>query len=403
MFKKTLLILGLGQLYGHHSINQIMSACARSSSSWWHKMKKLSFGAIERGINALLVGALKEELLRLGHQSDSTWSRSEVTMVIDGSIFRQWLKEGDDSGHWGKYFSGQFGCGVPGFRVVLCGMVIKGIFYPFCLKLGAKNQQESAIACGLFKQAHGHLAAWESKYDLNFPNLYLSVDNGFESLELYQCCEALRPKLCIHPIFVPRKNDSVMFNGSSVRIEEMMAHFEVLEAEYLKTRTDADKKSEAKPFTCCVKVWCKKIDAEVVILFFRLAKSKKVSVIYTTDLNIKVKTLRRRWFQRTQIEQFFRLIKDTLKIQQSKSSDKEGFEQKIFYFVFIALQCQKFRNYCRKSCRAIREWGLVRIREFIISHAIGVDDFKQAVEGVLTHFAAKNKHKSLKYKKLEQI
>ena len=365
-------------------------------------MKNLSFKAIERGINALMTGTLKEELIRLGHQSDSTWSRSEVTMVIDGSIFRQWLKEGDESGHWGKYFSGQFGCGVLGFRVVLCGIVIKGIFYPFCLKLGAKGQQEATIACELLKQAHGHLAKWKAAHDLNFPNLYLSVDNGFESMELHRCCEELSAKLRIHPIFVPRKNATVLFNEASVQIENLMHTFEELEVEEIAKREKNGEKPKDEPYSVCIRVWCKKINAEVVMLFFRLAKSKKVSVIYTTDLNIKEKTLRRRWFQRTQIEQFFRLIKDTLKIQQTKSSDKEGFERKIFYFVFIALHCQKFRNYCRKSCRAIRDWGFVRIREFIISEAIGTEEFKQAVLDTLTHFATKNNAKSLKNINLKQ-
>ena len=61
---------------------------------------------------------------------------------------------------------------------------------------------------------------------------------------------------------------------------------------------------------------------EVVLLAFRLNGSKKVSIIYATDKNIKGKTLRRHWFQRTYIEQFFKLLKHYLLIQKSITTPK---------------------------------------------------------------------------------
>ena len=53
------------------------------------------------------------------------------------------------------------------------------------------------------------------------------------------------------------------------------------------------------------------------------------------------KTLRRHWFQRTYIEQFFILLKHTLQVSQVTTGAKNDFVLKIFRFFFIALHAQK--------------------------------------------------------------
>jgi hypothetical protein len=98
----------------------------------------------------------------------------------------------------------------------------------------------------------------------------------------------------------------------------------------------------------------------VILLFFRLNGSNKVSVIYSTKLSIFRKTLRHHWFNRTYIEQFFKLLKHSMKIQNIIVRTKERFEQKLYQFMFIGFYLQKFTRYIRKQFdfRSNRNLGL---------------------------------------------
>ena len=71
-------------------------------------------------------------------------------------------------------------------------------------------------------------------------------------------------------------------------------------------------------------------------------------VIYCYDKTIFANTLRLHWFKRTQIEQFFRLLKHTLQIVQAKTSTKHEFECKLLRFAWIALHTQLLTRYLRK-------------------------------------------------------
>lgn len=364
----------VGELFGLHTLNQILTASGVRSGRWWKVCKKLTFRQIERMMNELLSGVLREALRDLGRKSDSSWSRAEPTVVVDDSVFKQWLKEAGPGDYFAKFFSGQTKCGVYGFRVTLCGMSINGTFYPASLCLTSKGQDTKQVACDLVGRLHTLLVEVAAQTGVHFPNLYLSVDNGFEGPELLERCELLSQALPIIPIFVPKRNASMTINGMKMKVSEIMgAGFEEQEKEYL----EGCKKegSAPEPFALRRRAWCAKLQTEVVLLLFRLNGSRKISAVYTTDLDIKTKTLRRRWFQRTQIEQFFRIIKDTLKIQQAKNTNKEGFERKLYIFVFKALQCQLFRDYCRRAFRSMKRWGFVRIRQQIIFDSIEQDWF----------------------------
>jgi hypothetical protein len=375
--KKTLLLLLLGQVYGLRTLNQILTANGCQGKKWWKLCRSLSLESITRSVNALMLGVLRKELTALGRQSDSSWSRAEPTVVIDDSIFKQWLKTVPEGDYFAKYFSGQYKTTVYGFRVTLCGMSLKGTFYPTSLRLTSKTEDTKQVACELLRGLHDEMVEWGKADGVDFKDLYLSVDNGFEGRLLFEQCKKLDKSLLVHPIFVPKKDATFKFNGESKQVADYVASFEELEAEEIEAHKPGT--GEREPTLLRLKVWCKKLDAEVIMLLFRLKNSKKVSVIYTTDLGIKAITLRHRWFQRTQIEQFFRIIKDTLKIQQTKNTTKAGFERKIFIFVFMALQCQLFRNYCRKAFKELRRWGFVRISKRITYEAIETDWFKQFI------------------------
>ena len=141
----------------------------------------------------------------------------------------------------------------------------------------------------------------------------------------------------------------------------------------------------------------KALGKEMTFLFFRLNGSKTVSVIYCNDKNITAKSLRRHWFQRTQIEQFFRLIKHTLKISEAKTTNKDQFELKLLRFVFIGLHVQLFTRFVRKKNKKWRKLGFEQIRRLIIFELNKIDILENLLK---TPFARKKKHKDMKINKL---
>jgi hypothetical protein len=311
-----------------------------------------------------LLGLLESKVIELARKSESTWSRGEVTIVFDDSIFKQWLKNEKTGTFYDRYFSGQMKSTVYGFRLSLCGISIADTFYPSHFKISQKSDCTKEVSNKLLDELHEFLWKISQKENVSYPNLFVSADNGFDSELLLDKCTELSKKMPIVPICVPKKTNLLEIDGVSSSVSKVIEdRFIRQEAEYL--RTYEGKGVPIPPFTLRVNAIYSKYKKKFVFLFFRLNGSKKVSVIYTTDLNIKSKTLRRRWFQRTLIEQFFRLLKDTLKIQQSKNVDKNGFERKICIFIFKAIHCHSFRNYCRKKFRLLKGWAFTRIRQRI--------------------------------------
>jgi hypothetical protein len=175
--------------------------------------------------------------------------------------------------------------------------------------------------------------------------------------------------LPITPICVPKKNhkfQSGSFSGSFQSLIEQ--EYLPKEAAYLEKCRKGGHPPE--PFLLRVRGVYANKGREVALLVFRLNGSKKVSLVYSTDLSAKSKTLRRRWFQRTLIEQFFRLLKDTLKIQQSKVTCHRGFLRKLWVWLFKAVHCQLFRNYCRRHFRLLKGWAFGRLRQRITYNRI---------------------------------
>jgi hypothetical protein len=127
------------------------------------------------------------------------------------------------------------------------------------------------------------------------------------------------------------------------------------------------KNDKNKAFTIRFRAFYKSQNREVTLLAFRLNGSKKVSVIYSPDINIKAKTLRRHWFQRTYIEQFFRILKHTMLIQNSITASKHNFEVKLLRFAFVALHLQLIVKFMRKKYPDFKKQGFGTIRMFMQS------------------------------------
>jgi hypothetical protein len=364
-----LLLLLVGELFGLHTLRQILDAHGVKSNNWAKVYASISYAFIEQSISQMLLGLVGRQIAELASKSESTWSRAEVTVVFDDSIFKQWLKDEPVGEYFAKYFSGQFNGSVYGLRITLCGLSIGDTFYPTHVHLSHKNEDTKEVGRKLLKKLHGELHRWSLNYALEYPNLFVSADSGFDCVELLDLCAELSKVLPITPICVPKKNhlfQSGSFSGSFQLFIEQ--GYLPAEAAYLEKCQKEGRRPE--PFLMRVRGVYTSKDREVVLLVFRLNGSKKVSLIYSTDLNAKSKTLRRRWFQRTLIEQFFRLLKDTLKIQQSKVTDHLGFLRKLWVWVFKAIHCQLFRNYCRRHFRLLKGWSFGRLRLRITAHRI---------------------------------
>ncbi len=112
-------------------------------------------------------------------EKDLKWSRMNVTLVIDSSIYKQLLSLGDDIPEFDKFFSGQYHATVYGFRLPLIGLVIGGCFYPLSFYMSSKEYQERDIAKQLLEEVKQTLNLLKTAEDIVFPNLFLSVDSGF--------------------------------------------------------------------------------------------------------------------------------------------------------------------------------------------------------------------------------
>ena len=369
-----------GSLWGLENINQILESRGIKSDSLYKHWGAFSHKQIETLVNEIFLYEIGQLLLEKGLKSASTWSRAEISFVGDVSIFGQWLSTAQGvAGHeyFAKYYSGQKHCTVYGWRIFLLGMVVEGTFYPMYFRIMAKKDCEKEVAGDLLEKASKYLADLKVKHPkIVYPNLFCGFDSGFHDGLLLEKAE----KAGFTPICVAKSNHVILHKGEKYNISTYIKEvFEPAEA----AAEDTD-----KPFILRTRVHYQSLNREVVMIFFRLNGSKKVSAVYSTNLNISAKTLRRRWFQRTQIEQFFRMIKDTLKIQHSKSTDKDSFTKKLCTFLFKATFAYKFRNYVRKH-KELKKVAFSKLIFLFVNYNVNSDYF----ESLLQHIYPKYKYK----------
>lgn len=144
-------------------------------------------------------------------------------------------------------------------------------------------------------------------------------------------------------IGVPKANHVVTYEEKKVNITHLKQVFVQKEAIH------KAKEPFCVDFFWRVKVFYQMHQQVMVLLFFRLSGSQKVSVVFCSDCQASGKTIRRHWFARTSIEQFFRLLKTTLRIQESKSVDYAGFIKKFSLTCLKACFLLSLRNRVRKK------------------------------------------------------
>ena len=91
-------------------------------------MSEQTYNGIQTKVTELLVQLFVVRLVALMKQSDSSWSRANVVIVVDDSIFKQWLKNGEHCEFFDKFFSGQTHKTEYGFQLLLIGVSINDEF-----------------------------------------------------------------------------------------------------------------------------------------------------------------------------------------------------------------------------------------------------------------------------------
>jgi hypothetical protein len=204
------------------------------------------------------------------------------------------------------------------------------------------------------------------------PTLHFSCDSGYSHVSLANTCA----KYKFIYISVPKKNHIFQINGVSIKLSDWIANvFIPAEKAEKAKKTEqksqlsavSDKKIEKNAFTMRFTGFYESQNTTVTLLAFRLNDSNTVSVIYTPNKTIMKKTLRRHWFQRTYIEQFFKLLKHVMCIQQSITPNKHLFEVKLLRFAFVALHLQKLIRAARKKYPALMQKGIGYFKTFLQS------------------------------------
>jgi hypothetical protein len=377
---RILRLFFLGQLVGLHSLHAILTRfgilSSREQTSYKSICEKLSNKVVHQIFNFFFEAEIRKILVEKVGKHGSSWSRELVTAVIDDSIFKQWQTSADPEKDYeycyAKFFSGQVKQAVWGYQVVTFGLSIDGVFYPMFLECAPKATDENKAN----KEKPSHLMAVQfitkwgafvkklAKEGCNLPNILFSCDSGYSSIVLSDACQ----EHGLVYISVPGKKHLIEYEGKHMSISAWTTSvFEVAEKVHIE-KEQALPDTEKTAFTLRFRAGYKSQNRELTFLAFRLKGSNKISVIYTTDKNIKGKTLRRHWFQRTYIEQFFRLLKHTMCIQLSITTTKHAFEVKVLRFAFVGLHMQLIVKTVRKATKAFRKKGIGTLRAFCQSN-----------------------------------
>jgi len=152
--EQVMLLLLVGELYGLNTLNKILTSYGVRGNNYQQLWQKLPSKLLVSLMNDWLWWIFGEEFKKRIIQSGSTHSRQKLTIVIDGSIFKQWLVGEEFGKYFAKYYSGQYKSAVNGLNVILCGMVIGDIFYPLQFQLRRKSEKDSEVAERILGKVH---------------------------------------------------------------------------------------------------------------------------------------------------------------------------------------------------------------------------------------------------------
>ena len=257
--KVTLLLLA-GTLYGINTLTELLDLYGVKKSKCSKIWRKLSHTQV---YDLFVYGSrqvFQTEFTKYLQQSASNQSRSTMTIVGDDSIFQHWLKEAKNDPFYGKFFSGQFQKAVFGYCVSLVGVVLNDTFYPLTFSLVPKTdknkpkderKQSLVIMEKSIKEVVSLLGVMAVQIKKELPQLYISLDNGFNEKKLLDSCEKL--KLIV--LFVPGKSEIIHLDN------KRMSFSELITTEFLPQEEAfyADTKNKNKSFLLRLRVFYKNL------------------------------------------------------------------------------------------------------------------------------------------------
>jgi hypothetical protein len=357
-------IIFLGHLVGLPTLNSILSEFGINSHYLHNNLKKahkkLSTSKLISIFESVFEAKVQEVLTDLCKKDSSIFSKKNVTLVLDDSIFKQWLgsakqEDNDLDKCYGSFFSGQHKSVVSGFKVLCLGVCIDGVVYPLYFDFVRKEEKQSEIAEKLAAK-WGKLVNKMKVSGAILPKLALSCDSGYSDLKLLKSCENNH----LTYISVPKKSHLIEYKGDKISIEKWIAEVYLVEEKaYLADKT------QKEPFSKRFRLYYNAFKQEVTFLAFRLNGSKKVSVIYTDDRCIFSKSLRHHWFDRTYIEQFFKTMKHVLKIQETRTDSLDTFSNKLLLFFFMAFHVQKIIKFIRSKIKEFNDKGFIYLQRLL--------------------------------------
>jgi len=366
---KVLMLCILGPLFGHHTLKSILSAYGVTSTNMYTIYNYLSYKDLNQISARIFSHFATEQLIVLGKQSNSSWSRACPTFVIDASIYKQFLED-KNCELFDIFFSGQTGKPEYGFKISLGGIAIHDTFYPLIFTISPKHVTDAEMASSMLLQMKSIVDQIATEHQLVYGTWYLSVDSGYSDNALLDTANSTG----ITPICVPKTSHIFKYENKSSNLKKL------IDNEYLPKEAEHKKSQPNDAYTLRINVFYKALNKELILLIFRYQDSKKVSVIYSTDLSITSVTLRHHWFQRTYIEQFFRFSKHTLKAAQSTADNVDDFVKKICLNFMKTIFYLNLRNHCRKMYHYFKNWTFGKISSYAITKQVGFEWIEQLLK-----------------------
>lgn len=90
-YQKLILLQFIGEIYGQHTLTGLLSSVGINPCQSNKKWQKLGYKLIWSWLEECIRNEFKADFEELLKQSDSSWSRQNITVIGDESVFRQWL------------------------------------------------------------------------------------------------------------------------------------------------------------------------------------------------------------------------------------------------------------------------------------------------------------------------
>ena len=120
----------LGEIFGLHTLSGILSVPHIKGNNLHKTWKGANYGQVQLLVDHFAVDGFEKAVIELAQKGPSAWAGAQATIVVDDSIFKQWLKNMPRGEAFAKFFSGQYRKTVYGLRITLIGAGIGDRFCP---------------------------------------------------------------------------------------------------------------------------------------------------------------------------------------------------------------------------------------------------------------------------------